>query len=244
MLIKFLTLTKWTPDFTWRESFAFSSLISATDPVSVLAIFKEFNTDINLYTLVFGESIFNDVICILLYRQIHGFEYQEGANIFLQITYPFIDFLVSFFGSFCIGAISALIIAFIMKKWKKSQTIKMNNEITMMILCPWVSYLIAEGLKLSGIVSILINGVFVAQYVVPNLSSTSRAVMKAGFETAAWAAESIVFLFIGLGIFAVDNAFDEIGVAGIISICLLLNISRALNIGITSAIYIFNFYSL
>lgn len=61
-LIKFLTLSGWIPHFSWRESFAFSSLISATDPVSVLAIFKEFNTDINLYTLVFGESIFNDVI--------------------------------------------------------------------------------------------------------------------------------------------------------------------------------------
>lgn len=84
--------------------------------------------------------------------------------------------------------------------------------------------------------SILINGVFVAQYVVPNLSKTPRAVMKAGFETAAWAAESIVFLFIGLGIFAVDNAFDEIGAPGIIATCILFNISRALNIFITSAI--------
>jgi NhaP-type Na+/H+ or K+/H+ antiporter len=62
LMIKLLTLTGWTPEFTWRESFAFSALISATDPVTVLAIFKEINTDMNLYTLVFGESIFNDAI--------------------------------------------------------------------------------------------------------------------------------------------------------------------------------------
>jgi NhaP-type Na+/H+ or K+/H+ antiporter len=39
-----------------------------------------------------------------------------------------------------------------------------NVEISMMLLCPWVCYLIAEGLELSGIVAILINGVFLAQY--------------------------------------------------------------------------------
>lgn len=46
---------------------AFSSLISATDPVSVLSIFKEIGADINLYSLIFGESIFNDAIGIVMY---------------------------------------------------------------------------------------------------------------------------------------------------------------------------------
>jgi len=55
------------PLFSFRESFAFSSLISATDPVSVLAIFKEMNADINLYSFIFGESIFNDAIAIVMY---------------------------------------------------------------------------------------------------------------------------------------------------------------------------------
>jgi len=46
---------------------AFASLISATDPVSVLAIFKELNADIDLYSMIFGESIFNDAIGIVMY---------------------------------------------------------------------------------------------------------------------------------------------------------------------------------
>lgn len=230
LMIKLLALTGWTPAFTWRESFAFSSLISATDPVTVLAIFKEVNTDMNLYTLVFGESIFNDAICIVMYRAITNFHYDEHKNIILQILAPFGEFIILFLGSFLIGAISALIIAFIMKRAKKSRTIKMNNEISMMILCPWVSYLIAEGLKFSGIVSILINGVFLAQYVLPNLSQTSKKVINAGYETLAWGAESIVFLFIGIGMFGINEPFDQIGALGIISACILMNVARALNI--------------
>jgi NhaP-type Na+/H+ or K+/H+ antiporter len=56
------------PDFSGTEAFAFGSLISATDPVSVLAIFKLVNADVNLYAIVFGESIFNDAIGIVMYR--------------------------------------------------------------------------------------------------------------------------------------------------------------------------------
>ncbi len=56
------------PEFTWKEAFAFGSLISATDPVSVLAIFKEMDADHNLYSIIFGESIFNDAVAIVMYQ--------------------------------------------------------------------------------------------------------------------------------------------------------------------------------
>ena len=60
-------LLKVSYPFTIKDSFAFGSLISATDPVAVLAIFKEMDADENLYAIVFGESIFNDAIGIVMY---------------------------------------------------------------------------------------------------------------------------------------------------------------------------------
>ena len=59
-----------SPDFSIRESLAFGSLISATDPVAVLAIFKEMNADKTLYSLIFGESIFNDAVAIVMYKTV------------------------------------------------------------------------------------------------------------------------------------------------------------------------------
>ena len=56
--------------FSLKDSFAFGSLISATDPVAVLAIFKEMDADENLYAIVFGESIFNDAIGIVMYETV------------------------------------------------------------------------------------------------------------------------------------------------------------------------------
>ena len=48
------------------ESFAFGSLISAVDPVATLAIFQALDIDPVLYMLVFGESILNDAVSIVL----------------------------------------------------------------------------------------------------------------------------------------------------------------------------------
>mmetsp|Transcript_25620 Transcript_25620/g.39421 ORF Transcript_25620/g.39421 Transcript_25620/m.39421 type:complete len:139 (+) Transcript_25620:320-736(+) len=59
-----------TYEFTMKESWSFGSLISATDPVAVLAIFKQMDADENLYAIVFGESIFNDAISIVMYKTI------------------------------------------------------------------------------------------------------------------------------------------------------------------------------
>ena len=67
VMFYFTGLTPFSPEFSWREAFAFGSLISATDPVSVLAIFKEMDADINLNAIIFGESIFNDAIGIVMY---------------------------------------------------------------------------------------------------------------------------------------------------------------------------------
>ena len=68
VLCKFYNLT----DLSMKEICAFGSLISATDPVSVLAIMQRMNTELNLHAYIFGESIFNDAVTIVLYRTIVG----------------------------------------------------------------------------------------------------------------------------------------------------------------------------
>lgn len=73
--LSYYGITNWTPEefhpaFSLREAFAYGSLISVTDPVSVLAIFKELNVEPNFYAVVFGESSFNDAVGIVMYETI------------------------------------------------------------------------------------------------------------------------------------------------------------------------------
>lgn len=81
------------------------------------------------------------------------------------------------------------------------------TEISMMILCPLVAYFVAGGLELSGIVSILLNGVFLNYYGKPNITPAARKIVKMLYEVIAHGAETIVFLFLGIGLFAIPNPF-------------------------------------
>jgi len=104
----------------------------------------------------------------------------------------------------------------------------------MMILSPWICYLVADGLKLSGIVAIMTNGIFLNLYAAPNISRGSRRVLKITYETIAYSAETLVFVFLGIGVFAFDHPMKQIGVGTIILAIINLNIARLLNVLIVS----------
>ena len=90
-------------------------MISATDPVSVLAVFKEMDADVNLYAIVFGESIFNDAIGIVSYQTVMQTGLEDRTlkeELFASLG----QFTLIFVGSLLIGAVSALLIAFITKR--------------------------------------------------------------------------------------------------------------------------------
>ena len=61
------------------DTLRFGALISATDPVTILAIFTDINVDVNLYALVFGESVLNDAVAIVITRTIEI--YEESAQV-------------------------------------------------------------------------------------------------------------------------------------------------------------------
>jgi NhaP-type Na+/H+ or K+/H+ antiporter len=62
--------------------FAYGALISATDPVAVLTLFKEMNTDKMLYNLIFGESILNDAVSIIIFNTMIELYTQESPSVF------------------------------------------------------------------------------------------------------------------------------------------------------------------
>ena len=119
-----------TPSFSLKESCAFGAFISSTDPVAVLAIFKEMDADVTLFSLIFGESIFNDAIAIVMYRSFADMKDGQYAK---EILYSLGQFFVVFMGSVLIGAFAALLIAFILKRqssFNREQAEVPNEEST------------------------------------------------------------------------------------------------------------------
>jgi len=99
-----------------KESFAFGSLISATDPVSVVALFKEMDADPGLNAIIFGESIFNDAIGIVMYDTVKNLGEDPDVSGVEEFFGAILSFTIIFVGSLVIGMVSALIVAFIQKR--------------------------------------------------------------------------------------------------------------------------------
>ncbi|GJZ09409.1 sodium/hydrogen exchanger 6 [Tanacetum coccineum] len=167
------------------ECLMFGALISATDPVTVLSIFQELGTDMNLYALVFGESVLNDAMAISLYRTMSLVKSNSsGQNFFLII----VRFLETFVGSMSagvgVGFTSALISLLNLFKYAGLDIDK---------------YMLAEGLGLSGIVSILFTGMVMKHYAFSNLSENSQKFVAAFFHLISSLAETFCAssLFVG-----------------------------------------------
>ena len=86
--------------FNLINAFAFGSFISATDPVAVLSIFKEISVNKTLYTLVFGESILNDAVSLILFETCVKIKLSHDRQSYVD---PVWHFFGVFFGSVLIG---------------------------------------------------------------------------------------------------------------------------------------------
>ena len=91
----------------------FGTLISATDPVSVLALFKEMNADLNLNALIFGESIFNDALTVVLYRAIVDQKFLDDASDVQGVFELLGKFAYIFTLSLLIGMVLALFLSLV-----------------------------------------------------------------------------------------------------------------------------------
>ncbi|MFS8025468.1 putative cation/H+ exchanger, cation/H+ exchanger, CPA1 family [Helianthus anomalus] len=192
------------------ECLMFGALISATDPVTVLSIFQELGTDTNLYALVFGESVLNDAMAISLYRTMSLVKNNSsGQNFFLIV----VRFLETFVGSMSAGLdIDNL----------------QNLECCLFVLFPYFSYMLAEGLGLSGIVSILFTGMVMKHYSFSNLSENSQKFVAAFFHLISSLAETFVFIYMGFDIAMEQHSWSHVGF--IFFSIIFIGLARAANV--------------
>ncbi|KAG9040303.1 monovalent cation:H+ antiporter, CPA1 (nhx1) [Tulasnella sp. UAMH 9824] len=89
---------------TLIECLIFGSTLSATDPVTILAIFNQYKVDPKLYSVIFGESILNDAVSIVMYETLSQF---HGSEIYVSSIFNGIGiFLFSFISSMALGVLS------------------------------------------------------------------------------------------------------------------------------------------
>ncbi|NWY90401.1 SL9A5 protein, partial [Loxia curvirostra] len=215
----------------------FGSLISAVDPVAVLAVFEEVHVNETLFIIVFGESLLNDAVTVVLYKvfnsfvelgpaHIHATDYVKGVASF---------FLVSLGGT-AVGLLFAFLLALITRFTKRVRII----EPLFVFLLAYVAYLAAEMVSLSAILAVTFCGICCKKYVEANISQKSRTTVKYTMKTLASSSETIIFMF--LGISAVDTSKWTWDTALVLGTLFFILLFRA--VGVVLQTYVLNRFRL
>ena len=209
------------------ESLLFGALISAVDPVATLSILgaPELNLDPLLYSLVFGESVLNDAVAIVLFNTFLEFAESKQDFTYGAVLVLLLKFIGISLGSVACGVSTGLGCSFMCKTTRIELYPK--YEITLLFLYAYGSYALAEVMGLSGIMSLFFCGISMAHYNTSNLSKASLVTSEYIFKSFALAAEFFVFLYMGISFCA--GEFSRWDLKFIILSILFCLLSRCFN---------------
>lgn len=136
-------------DVSWTDAIAVGATLSATDPVTILAIFNSYKVDPKLYTIIFGESILNDAVAIVIFEasQAKHSSGSGGIGIF-SILHGIWYFLKEFFGSLAIGCIVGVMTALALKYTYVRRYPAIES--CLVVLIAYASYFFSQAIEMSG----------------------------------------------------------------------------------------------
>ncbi|KAL8158063.1 hypothetical protein AgCh_002684 [Apium graveolens] len=198
---------------------AIGAIFSATDSVCTLQVLNQDETPL-LYSLVFGEGVVNDATSVVLFNAVQNFDLSHiDAVTALQLIGNFIYLFIS---STFLGVFAGLLSAFIIKKlyFGRHST---DREVAIMILMAYLSYMLAELLELSAILTVFFCGIVMSHYTWHNVTESSRVTTKHTFATMSFIAEIFIFLYVGMDALDIekwryvsDSPGTSIGVSSIL----------------------------
>ncbi|KNC81653.1 sodium/hydrogen exchanger 3, partial [Sphaeroforma arctica JP610] len=185
------------------ESLLWGSLISAVDPIAVLAVFSNYGIDPQLSCIVFGESMANDGVAVVLFQASKDFLNLELSGEVFNLMVS--KFFKVFFGSTLIGLASGLLIAFITRHvtfhYGGAQA-----EMVAITCLSFIPYYVCQALEWSGIVGLMFEALVFQLYTWHNISLESKQHLEFTFEVLASSMETAIFVYLGFSMY-MDTPF-------------------------------------
>jgi CPA1 family monovalent cation:H+ antiporter len=177
-------------DFTWQHALVFGALISATDPIAVIGIFRGLGVPRRLAVLLDGESLLNDgtgiVFFTLSLALVSGGAVTGGA-----LASQFIETVGM---GLVVGIAGGMVASFLIRQIDDPMI-----EITLTTIAAYGTFVAAEQLQYSGVIATVSAGVVCGSYGArTGMSPSTRVAVESFWEYVAFASNSIVFLLIGL----------------------------------------------
>ncbi|GLU10794.1 hypothetical protein SLE2022_275760 [Rubroshorea leprosula] len=178
-------------DWSWKISLLLGGLLSATDPVAVVALFKELGASKKLTTIIEGESLMNDgtaiVVYQLFYKMVLGqsFTWATVIEFLAKVTLGAVGIGIAF------GLASVFWLRFIF-----NDTV---IEIALTVAVSYIAYFTAQlGIDVSGVLAVMTLGMFYAAYAKTAFKGGSQQSLHHFWEMVAYIANTLIFILSGV----------------------------------------------
>ena len=216
----------WIIGWSWIGAAIFGALIAATDPVSVIASFREMGCQPRVSTVVESESLLNDGVAAVAFAVLSAIA--AGGSPDASIVIPV--FVWTLTGGVIIGlALTGAILMIV------GRTDDPLVEITLTAIAAYGSFLVAERLHASGVIGALSSGLLVGSLGTKFLSRAGRERVGSAWDFFAFLANSIVFILIGSNV--ATQPIHLLGFAAAVAAILLVLASRAISVYPLSALF-------
>ena len=176
--------------WNWNYAFMFGALISATDPVAVVALLKELGTSKRFSTLVDAESMLNDGTGIVLFMLFFGVYTNAGA-----VADPFLNFLIVVFGGMLLGWVTARFTIWLLGKVGGEEAVQ-NSVI---IVSSYITFILAQSiLDVSGVIALVAFGLTITNAGCPKLNPEVNHFMDQFWKLMAYIANTLIFIIVGV----------------------------------------------
>ncbi|CDD32782.1 putative uncharacterized protein [Bacteroides sp. CAG:714] len=208
--------------WTWASALMFGALISATDPVAVVALLHELKTSKRFSTLVDAESLLNDgtgIVCFMLFYGITVW----GRND--ELT-PILEFCQVVAGGAILGFIAARLVIWFITRVNSEEMIQ-NSVI---ILSAYLVFILAQlYLGISGVIALVAFGLTIAYVGKPRLKPQANIFMGSFWELLTYIANTLIFIIVGI-VIAEKVDFSWSHCAILLLVYIALNIIRYITI--------------
>ncbi len=189
-------LVHWMTGLALGAALVFGALISATDPISVLALFKELGVSKRLAVLVEGESLFNDGTAVVLFQILLA----GVATGNFDVSAGIVRFFIVAVGGAAIGLGLGYVVSRVTERIDDPQV-----EITLTTILAYGSFLLAEHFHLSGVIATVAAGLMIGNFGAEiGMSSRTRVALWSFWEYVGFVINSLIFLLIGIEVHVVD----------------------------------------
>ncbi len=179
------------PFLPWAACFALGAIVSPPDAVAAKAVLQRVTLPRRLNLLLEAESLVNDASGLVLYR----FAVAAALTGVFSAQGAFVSFGLLAIGGIAVGIVFGLAVSVLLKRLQNSHLATVAS-----FLVAWSSYIVADEIGVSGVLSTVACGLIMGMRQHRVLSATTRMQAKAVWEVAEFILESFIFILIGLSL--------------------------------------------